>query len=248
MIILAAYYTIADIILLGQCLYYRKYGEHDDEEDSDLEYEYEIDEEYEEEDDHGHPYHEHPVSASHLLDLKTSSTTIPVSVTWPLWKSILSNLLCMLSVILAGIIGFLLSPHNFHQPSDRPDKIIFSPLGQTFGYLCAFLYLASRIPQILLNYRRQSCEGISILFFLFAGVGNATYVLSILADTWEGDQNYGRYVAVNASWLLGSVGTLLLDVGIFAQFWWYRENDEGEVEGENRRLLERQDERRRNYV
>jgi uncharacterized protein with PQ loop repeat len=274
MIILAAYYTIADMILLGQCLYYRKYGEHDDEKDSDMEYEYEVDEECEEEDDHGHGYHfsgsgshahgshgghhghhDHPVSASHLLDLKTSSTTIPPVAVWSLWKSILFNTFCIISVMLAGIIGFLLSPHNFHQPSDGPDKIVFSPLGQTFGYLCAFLYLASRVPQILLNYRRQSCEGVSILFFLFAGLGNATYVMSILADTWEGDENYGRYVAVNASWLLGSLGTLVLDTGIFAQFWWYRENDEegkgegeGERDGENRRLLAENAERRRNYV
>lgn len=39
---------------------------------------------------------------------------------------------------------------------------------------------------------------------------------------------YGRYIAVNASWLAGSAGTLVLDGCIFAQFFLYRERDEQE--------------------
>jgi hypothetical protein len=34
---------------------------------------------------------------------------------------------------------------------------------------------------------------------------------------------YGRYVLVNLSWLVGSFGTLLLDMGIFVQFFLYRD-------------------------
>ena len=84
-----------------------------------------------------------------------------------------------------------------------------------------------------------------MLFFLFACVGNLTYVLSIFAyepacarfvspllrtgggrggDCADGEwaEGYARYVGVNASWLIGSAGTLALDLGIFAQFWKYR--------------------------
>jgi len=53
-------------------------------------------------------------------------------------------------------------------------------------------------------------------------------LLSILANVdggGEGGRDYARYMAVNASWLLGSAGTLVLDLVIFAQFWWYRENE-----------------------
>ena len=126
-------------------------------------------------------------------------------------------------------------------------ELVLDPLGQAFGYLCAVLYLASRVPQLLLNYRRASTDGLNILFFLFACVGNLTYVLSILAyeppcaraprysepmaqsspsqvgcggDEWS--KEYGRYMLVNLSWLIGSAGTLLLDLGIFSQFWHYR--------------------------
>lgn len=59
---------------------------------------------------------------------------------------------------------------------------------------------------------------------------------------------YGRYIAVNASWLAGSLGTLFLDLGIFTQFFIYREHgdeDEDEVEnqgdGAHRPLLDRGD-------
>jgi hypothetical protein len=59
---------------------------------------------------------------------------------------------------------------------------------------------------------------------------------------------YGKYIAVNASWLAGSLGTLFLDLGIFAQFFIYREQSEdSDVEEEavderrQRPLLERGD-------
>jgi hypothetical protein len=151
-----------------------------------------------------------------------------------LWKSALVNTTAILVVVFAGVLGYLLSP--FSLPGRRgggdDSHIEFSPVGQISGYLCAFLYLASRIPQILLNHRRRSCEGVSVLSFMFAVIGNATYVLSILANVdggGEDGRDYGRYVAVNASWLLGSAGTLLLDLIIFVQFWWY--TDIGKLTG-----------------
>ena len=122
-------------------------------------------------------------------------------------------------------------------------KIHFDPLGQTFGYLCALLYLASRIPQILLNHRRRSTEGVAMLFFLFACVGNLTYVMSIFAyqppcaklsndtgelsggccEEGEWKQDYLNYILVNLSWIIGSAGTLFLDLIIFSQFWLYKD-------------------------
>ena len=98
-----------------------------------------------------------------------------------------------------------------------------------------------------------------MLFFLFACVGNLTYVLSIFAyepacvrsamtmaeglttgsigavmerGRGRGDMcgegewaaQYGKYILVNLSWLFGSAGTFLLDLGVFVQFWMYRGN------------------------
>ena len=285
MIILAVYYTIADIVLLGQCFYYRGFTLSDTAisskpQPSPLGH-YDV------------PTTEHtallsPSSvsparrhsfadslahlspATPLLDATTSTSPDSFPPTTPRspLKAFLFNTSFLLLVCLAGVIGWYLSSssssHHTHQHRDRdpqPQPITFSPLGQVFGYLCAILYLGSRIPQLLLNARRKSTEGVSMLFFLFACVGNLTYVLSILAyepicgrerraqedvmwstrlqrlseaatmwrDTCEEGEMarlYARYIAVNASWLLGSFGTLALDAGIFVQFWMYRKREE----------------------
>ena len=99
-----------------------------------------------------------------------------------------------------------------------------------------------------------------MLFFLFACIGNLTYVLSIFAydphcrgkhgrcENGEAKKIYGQYILMNASWIAGSLGTLFLDLGIFGQFFVYRERAEGwggeggdENEGDERPLLERGD-------
>jgi hypothetical protein len=80
-----------------------------------------------------------------------------------------------------------------------------------------------------------------MLFFLFACIGNLTYVLSIVAykpvcklpwDCAPGEKKaiYGRYIAVNASWLLGSFGTLLLDAFVFIQYFLYRKDEDSDEE------------------
>lgn len=164
----------------------------------------------------------------------------------------LFNTAAIALVCAAGILGWFISPSS-KTSEPQPDSLIMDPLGQVFGYLCAVLYLGSRLPQLLLNFRRKSTEGVSLLFFLFACIGNLTYVLSILAY-WPvcreglsltkaisprhrlrcrpGEEAglYGRYVLVNLSWLIGSLGTLLLDMAIFAQFFLYRNAKEDDDE------------------
>ncbi|KAK3504735.1 PQ loop repeat-domain-containing protein [Neurospora crassa] len=165
-------------------------------------------------------------------------------------QSSLFNLMAILMVCAAGVMGWFLSREYYPQqpsyepppPSSDPQDgglpktgVEFSFWGQIYGYLSAILYLGSRLPQLLLNFRRKSTEGVSMLFFLFACLGNLTYVLSILAydgssecaagpgDCEDGEpgQIYWRYVLINMSWLAGSAGTLLLDAAIFIQFFLY---------------------------
>ena len=150
-------------------------------------------------------------------------------------KAFVLNTFSVLLVVLAGVSGWFLTQSSSKPeliPASKDPALQFNTLGQIFGYLCAILYLGSRIPQILLNYRRKSCEGVSLLFFLFACLGNLTFVLSILAyevvckrpecRPGEARSIYMRYFAVNFSWLLGSFGTLCLDLIIFAQFFLYK--------------------------
>ena len=306
MTILAVYYTFADFVLLGQCLWYRRgkgkgkvAGE--GERESLLGQNSEVRAETGGREGYGavegrvrrlldEHTEAHQVDGTHLSPATPFvSTTEPASLATPApskRRSVLSatvfNIFAIILVSLAGVLGWFLTTRSLRSssppraipastyspsfsvlsPSKPPSdetQVYFDPWGQFFGWLCAVLYLVSRIPQLLLNYRRKSTDGVSILFFLFACVGNLTYVMSIFAYqpvcarvggdvgleplsvggfetlatvgggcvNGEWRREYWRYILLNASWLAGSGGTLLLDLGIFVQFWLYRDREAG---------------------
>lgn len=291
MVILAVYYTLADIVLLGQCFYYRGFTLSDDigpvggqkvSSDSDGE-------------EANRPTEQSTLLGSshdtgHTNSGYTLLSTVPTSEQLP-WtdgcdrrrsvssfqrfgsvdgthlspatpfidplrspesgagsprrpsalQTSLFNGVTVALVCAAGVLGWYVSSRVSNQAGERlseHDKkpLSFDVLGQIFGYLCAALYLGSRLPQLLLNFRRKSTEGVSLLFFLFACIGNLTYVLSIFAYSprcidshchpGEMPALYGRYILVNLSWVLGSLGTLILDMAIFVQFFQYRKDNE----------------------
>lgn len=285
MIILAIYYTFADIVLLLQCFYYRGFTLRDPRPDKDEGVANGGPSERTPLIANGHaePGPQRPATAADLeptsrtrsqssfrehfasLDGTFLSPATPMHPqpkdaddtevikpsqprTWT--QAILFNSTAILLVVAAGIAGYYLSPstppeHHRHQktPADeQAGSLHFNLWGQIFGYVCAVLYLASRVPQILLNYRRKSTEGLNALFFLFACIGNLTYVFSIFAfepicrshysghwhesNCYPGEASaiYGKYILVNLSWLIGSAGTLGLDFAVFVQFFLYRDN------------------------
>lgn len=295
MTILAVYYNLADIVLLGQCFYYRGFSLSNAPLDKSTP---SNDEEAVEEEppteqssllphkrpsstparptiaDAGLPSGRGSFSSlrSHLSGSHLDAThlspatpfTPPQTSTPPTeprsaFYTLVFDVGALIIVCAAGVLGWWLSSrssrgqypdhhdrhHHYRHRSPPSTNETSEPLhmdlwGQIFGYLCAALYLGSRIPQILLNYRRKSTEGVSMLFFLFACMGNLTYVLSIFAyepgcaklesyddgsggcESGEWARAYGRYILVNASWLIGSAGTLFLDLIISGQFWIYR--------------------------
>lgn len=268
---MAVYYTLADIVLLCQCFYYRGFTWKDEISTTKTSAPA-VGEPSERTgllpptaNGHGPASAERRGSnwsaadAVHLSPvtpmLPASKSTDAVTATKPTTRlqATLFNLFAVVMVMLAGLLGWYISSqsqsgthhrhHSAHHPHHKGDESLsFSLWGQIFGYFCAVLYLGSRIPQILLNYRRKSTEGVSMLFFLFACIGNLTYVLSIFAfeascrgskagcGPGEAGRVYGRYILVNASWLAGSLGTLFLDFGIFTQFFIYRAGNEAVVE------------------
>ncbi|GAW19111.1 hypothetical protein ANO14919_085950 [Xylariales sp. No.14919] len=250
MLILAIYYTIADIVLLGQCFYYKGFTWKDDaappapkpsnghanttgvpNERTGLLADY-----FSERGRRGSGW-------SHLSPVVPMTPEQPATPTPTPTKrqAFLWNSVAVLMVCAAGVIGWFLSRGYSSRKPTTPigDFPTLDLWGQIFGWLCAALYLGSRLPQLLLNFRRKSTEGISILFFLFACLGNLTYVLSIFAydpvchetkcQPGEAGRIYGKYILVNASWLAGSLGTLFLDLSIFAQFFIY---DQGQSDAD----------------
>ncbi|KAJ6740173.1 SEVEN TRANSMEMBRANE PROTEIN 1-RELATED [Salix purpurea] len=82
-----------------------------------------------------------------------------------------------------------------------------SAFGQWLGWLMAAIYMGGRIPQIWLNIKRGSVEGLNPLMFIFALVANLTYVLSIVVRTTEWDS-----IKPNMPWLLDAAVCVLLDL------------------------------------
>lgn len=126
----------------------------------------------------------------------------------------LKNTLIVLVVIICGCLGYLVSDHSTDDTPHEPQPISIS--GQILGWVCALLYLASRFPQIKLNYDRKSTDGVAILFFLFAALGNITYCVSIFAADSSAHQLF-----INLSWIVGAAGSLVLDIVLLGQFWIY---------------------------
>ncbi|KAG0675522.1 Cationic amino acid transporter [Kluyveromyces marxianus] len=230
MIILAAYYTIADIILLVQCLFYGQDGPVDPVHLSPANpiNENVLQDVFHEHDpllgDERHRERHDYVDTSSSVSVITS--TVGNKNSDSTFKRYLLKIMIVSSVILAGFLSWYISyirnPPKQHEPEL---DLQMNWLAQSFGYLSAVLYLGSRVPQILLNFKRKSCEGISFLFFLFACLGNTTFIISVLSISFS-----PRYLLVNSSWLIGSSGTLIMDFIIFIQFFVYNGNSKNSQE------------------
>ncbi|CAA0809777.1 PQ-loop repeat family protein / transmembrane family protein [Striga hermonthica] len=91
-------------------------------------------------------------------------------------------------------------------------------IGTYFGWGMAAIYMGGRLPQICLN-------GLNPLMFVFALVGNSTYVASILVNSL----NWSK-IQPNLPWLVESGGCVLLDIFILVQFFYYQYRSRTKVE------------------
>ncbi|PFH59434.1 hypothetical protein XA68_12311 [Ophiocordyceps unilateralis] len=131
------------------------------------------------------------------------------------------NALSLLGVYLIGLAGWFVSykagawGHPAPNVPDPPEgnHDMGATVGVVLGYVSAIFYLCARIPQIVKNYREQSCQGLSLMFFMLSLTGNLTYGLSLMAYSQEVD-----YLVKSLPWLLGSLGTIVEDAAIFVQF------------------------------
>lgn len=96
--------------------------------------------------------------------------------------------------------------------------------GRIFAWLCATLYLTSRLPQIWKNYTRKSVEGLSMYLFVFAFFGNSFYVASILTSPklYQPPPVSTDFIRESIPYLIGSAGTLMFDSTIVAQSFLYK--------------------------
>lgn len=118
-----------------------------------------------------------------------------------------------------GLDATLIPPLSLDEPAPMDPAV---HLGRIFAWVCTIFYLSSRMPQVWKNYRRKSVQGLSILMFFWAAMGNFTYTLSILnsPDAVNPDTS-AQYLKEAVPYILGSSGTLLFDVSIFVQWLYY---------------------------
>ncbi|KAG0352532.1 hypothetical protein BGZ54_002714, partial [Gamsiella multidivaricata] len=71
-------------------------------------------------------------------------------------------------------------------------------------------------------FQRKSVQGLSILMFFWAAMGNLTYTLSILnsADA-ANPETRQKFLREAVPYVLGSSGTLMFDLSIFFQWLYY---------------------------
>ena len=110
----------------------------------------------------------------------------------------------------------LLSPLLLASPISAFQLVEYrQDIGTIISWICCCLYLTSRLPQILSNYKLKSVQSLSMEMFACALMGNITYSISLLL-TWKSS---------NVPFFLGSVGTIGLDLFVFAQYFVYKENN-----------------------
>uniref|UniRef100_A0A8C1PVA2 Lysosomal amino acid transporter 1 homolog n=1 Tax=Cyprinus carpio TaxID=7962 RepID=A0A8C1PVA2_CYPCA len=113
-------------------------------------------------------------------------------------------------------------------------------IGFVFGSISSVLYLCSRLPQMYTNFQRKSTEGVSFFLFALVILGNTTYGISVLLKNPDPGQGEASYIIHHLPWLIGSLGTLSLDLIISVQFMMYSKSprDSADEDEETAALLQ----------
>jgi len=86
-------------------------------------------------------------------------------------------------------------------------------IGEIIGWVTTVFYIVGRFPQMWLNYKNKSTEGLSILMYVFTILGNATYTAVITLDN--------ETIQSNMPWIVSSVVMIVLDLYIIYQHYYY---------------------------
>jgi uncharacterized protein with PQ loop repeat len=85
-------------------------------------------------------------------------------------------------------------------------------VGTALGYVSSVLYLCSRVSQIYKNWTRKSAEGLALVMFIMAACANLCTGSGIIMRTFT-----WRELREQLPWIIGSLGTITLDMVILVQ-------------------------------
>lgn len=90
----------------------------------------------------------------------------------------------------------------------------YSEVGSVLGWVTMTFYLVGRFPQLYMNWYRKSTEGLSLLMYVFTIIGNSFYIGVIIASPY--------YLMENIPWLIAGSISILLDIIIISQHYYYK--------------------------
>ena len=86
--------------------------------------------------------------------------------------------------------------------------------GAILGWITMSFYLIGRIPQMWMNYKRKSTQGLSLLMYIFTMCGNGVYLAVITIDP--------VYIESNMPWIINCIVTILMDIFVICQYYMYK--------------------------
>ncbi|KAL9539408.1 hypothetical protein MBANPS3_010278 [Mucor bainieri] len=128
----------------------------------------------------------------------------------PIWVNLIGSSV-MIVLIAASCYGYMMTATT---TETMDDDATMQLVPQILGWLSAVLYIGSRVPQLIKNWRQQSTDGLSSGMFVCAVFGNFFFALSIFLRSTE-----RRYIIKNMPWIIGSLATVIFDIMIFLQFY-----------------------------
>lgn len=169
---------------------------------------------------------EQPSGAIHIRNSAKHESTCLTPPSGSASSSFGSVAVVALNVATAKAMPVGSSPDGgFSQHSGYSALSAFSSanIGLVLAWGCTFVYMASRCPQLLKNYRRKSVEGVSPMLFGSALAGNLTYTFSILSSCeFLYDPNRAAFFWRQLPYIMGSAGTIVFDIAYFYQRHLYR--------------------------
>ncbi|KAF1806171.1 PQ loop repeat-domain-containing protein [Mucor lusitanicus] len=126
----------------------------------------------------------------------------------PVWVNLIGSSV-MIVLIAASCYGYMMTKTTIETVEDDETMQL---VPQILGWLSAVLYIGSRVPQLIKNWRQQSTDGLSSGMFVCAVFGNFFFALSIFLRSTE-----RRYIIKNMPWIIGSLATVIFDIMTQAQ-------------------------------
>ncbi|KAI8877341.1 PQ-loop-domain-containing protein [Backusella circina FSU 941] len=206
MFILALYYTVADMVLIWQVIYYQR-------QNNKLPTEEEVFDSYTSNNDERNPLLDSATSTSYTEQRQQDTRQTSIQKQDRKNNTTVFNVMSWSLIILVTAISCY-TYYLIHWCSHDTHQLSWFP--QVMGWTSAILYVGSRIPQILKNWKNKSTEGLSFAMFICAVMGNVLFTSSIFLKSTN-----QSFIIMNLSWIVGSCGTLVFDFIIFIQFFIY---------------------------